>query len=431
MVQVFDIIMSLYQNCLMIYVLKKQFVQHHHSFLWEVGFVTIPVLDLSLIQGSHLPIPDSLILFSFIFYVIATTHEHFVTCLFWVALDAFLLMGTLSLVSGIFGIRIDINGDNLAKSEEIQVIYSIAGNTAITVVLCLAARIKNTKALIKQKEILIYLFMLLLCFGISECFFIGRVSEQPYPVLLFGSICSFLVMILIVILYERMIQSAHKHQQEKLSAQTALLTSDHLDEVKTVYKQMLSEQHDLRHRISTIEELLSSNNIPDQQKVAALNLLEEDPNHIRYTTGSISIDAILNSKSMMMKNAGITFELTEYPLTQLPIPEQDFCMLISNLLDNAIEGVMRLPASSSSRHIHLSFSRVWNIFFISCSNDADISQIKRIGNKFISTKTSPELHGFGIDSMKKIVGKAGGTIEFEISDKRFNVEISLGGDPPY
>lgn len=63
--------------------------------------------------------------------------------------------------------------------------------------------------------------------------------------------------------------------------------------------------------------------------------------------------------------------------------------------DNAIEGGMRLPASSPSRCVRLAFSKVWDMLFISCVNDADEKQIKRSKAGFMSTKEHPEVHGFG------------------------------------
>ena len=127
-----------------------------------------------------------------------------------------------------------------------------------------------------------------------------------------------------------------------------------------------------------------------------------------------------------MERAGIHFEFVEYPLKPLPIPEQQFCVLISNLLDNAIEGVMRLPATKSQRHVKLIFSKVWEMFFITCTNDADETRIIRSGDAFLSVKPHPELHGFGTKSIKKIVSEAGGTVEFDIKQGQFTVRIMLG-----
>ena len=87
---------------------------------------------------------------------------------------------------------------------------------------------------------------------------------------------------------------------------------------------------------------------------------------------------------------------------------------------------MRLRATNNNRHVKLAFSRVWDMLFISCSNDADEAKIIRSSNGFISVKPNPELHGFGTKSIKRIVDEAGGTIEFEISHGQFTVQIMLG-----
>lgn len=193
---------------------------------------------------------------------------------------------------------------------------------------------------------------------------------------------------------------------------------------------MLAEQHDLRHRVAAAEEILTAATVDDGQRSSILQLLQSDAQTRLFITGSVAVDAILKAKSTVMENAGITFEFVEYPLMPLPISEQNFCMLLGNLLDNAIEGVMRLPASAPSRCIRLSFSKVWNMLFITCTNDADGSTIKRHGDEFISTKEHPELHGFGMKNMKKIVDAADGTLEYKIGQNRFTVEIMLGGAIP-
>ena len=57
--------------------------------------------------------------------------------------------------------------------------------------------------------------------------------------------------------------------------------------------------------------------------------------------------------------------------------EADFCVLLSNLLDNAIEGVMRLHAAAQSRAIRLTISRTWDMISIVYQNDVNPATIKR------------------------------------------------------
>ena len=134
---------------------------------------------------------------------------------------------------------------------------------------------------------------------------------------------------------------------------------------------------------------------------------------------------MLASKSAVIDENHIRLRFYPIPLGQLPLPETKFAVLLSNILDNAIEGVMRLPEISESREIELIFSRNWDMFSIICKNDADISTIVRKNNQFISSKTHPNLHGYGTKSMQRTVEEAGGLIEYEIEDNKFVVNILL------
>lgn len=425
-----DLIMSIYQASLIIYTLKKQFIQRPHSILYEAGSVLFIVLYLATIQYLHRPISDSFLFLIPLGYIKLTTCERFTTCALWVTLDAVFFMGTLTLVSSLFDIQIGINGDVVSSANEATMIYSFVGNAAITVVMNIVARINKAKHFVARKEMLLFIAMLLMCFGINECFFIARISSQNGRTLLVGSACSFVSMILVMLLYERMTETIQKQQQSEMTAQTVQMLNKQQDELKSIYKNMLAEQHDLRHRVAAAEEMLAASTLDDKRRNDVLQLLQQDRPSRLFVTGSMAADAILKVKSTVMENAGITFEFEEYPLMPLPVPEQSFCMLLGNLLDNAIEGVMRLPASTPSRKVKLRFSKVWNMLFITCTNDADCSNVKRYGDEFISTKDHPELHGFGTRNMKKIVDAAAGTIEYRIKPNEFTVEIMLGGTPP-
>lgn len=423
-----DFLLTIYQAILLTYTVKKQFSQMPHSILWELGNVSLIVILLSVIQYINLPVPDSTIFIILFAYVKLTSKERFLTCAFWITVDAFVMAGTLTLVSNLFDIQIGLNGSILTASPESIIIYSFAGNAAITLVLSIIARFKKVKTTIANKEAAIFLLMLLLSFSVSECFLMSRVDTQRDRAQLIGAACAFVVMILTIVLYERMSESARKQRQAEMAANTARLINEHQNEMKNVYQKMLAEQHDFRHRIAAAEELLQATEISVEKKKSIEALLEERKPDNLFVTGCMAVDAILKVKGTIMENAGIAFNYSSHPLIPLPIAENEFCMLIGNLLDNAIEGVMQLPADTPSRTIHLAFSKVWNMLFITCSNNADLSRLRRSGDSFLSTKAQPDLHGFGIENMKRIVAKANGTIEFELGNDRFTVEIMLGGN---
>lgn len=426
----FDLIMSAYQGALILHTLKKQIHQNLESKLYDALAVLVFALFFATIQYLHLPISDSLVFFIILIYAKWSSVESLPVCFFWSLVDFTMFIGTLTLVSGLFDVQIAMNGSMLTSDKTITIIYCFVSNAILTIVANIAAYFGKSSTTISHKETIVFTLMMLLSFAVNECIFISRISPHKEILLTISSACVFMLMVFTMFLYEQLTEQAKKQRLMELEAQTMHLVTEHQDELMVIYKDMLAIQHDLRHRVAAAEALLSSTNIDSRQRNEALQLLNSSDSSKLFFTGSIAVDAILKAKMSVIENAGITFEFDEYPLKPLPIPERSFCILLGNLLDNAIEGVMRLPASYPSRHIRLSFSKVWNMLFITCTNNADISKIKCRGDEFTSTKDRPGTHGFGIPSMKKIVAEANGTIEFEVGQREFSVHIFLGGPPP-
>lgn len=98
------------------------------------------------------------------------------------------------------------------------------------------------------------------------------------------------------------------------------------------------------------------NNILDEYKAKNAPKMDD------FLTGSISVDALLTAKSLACKHHNISLHVSQCPLNSLPISEVDFCTILGNLLDNAIEGNVCIVNKSIEKWINLSFSRVWDMF---------------------------------------------------------------------
>ena len=300
----------------------------------------------------------------------------------------------------------------------------ISDNILLTVLVFIIGGIGRVNHAISKRAIFCFLALIAIQLSVNELLYVMQAEQNgQHSLLTYSSIGMLISVIFTVLLFEIMSSLAAQKRQSELALQTVQLLHSHQDELRSVYSNMLATQHDLRHRITIAEQILSSQGEHAQQEAIALlkdtNVLNE------FITGNISMDAILTAKSAIMKQAGIAFSFSPYPLQELPIAEQQFCILMSNLLDNAIEGVMRLPAGASSREIQLSFSRSWNMFSISCKNDIDVSTINQKNGQFISSKPHGEIHGFGTQSIRRIVEEADGWIFFNVQQQMFDVEIML------
>lgn len=104
----------------------------------------------------------------------------------------------------------------------------------------------------------------------------------------------------------------------------------------------------------------------------------------------------------------------------------DLCLLVSNLLENAVEALQRegrgwLRARSMSTEGYISL-----VVGNSCS-----TPLRSIGGRYLSSK-SPHRLGMGLDTIERIARKYGGQAEFACENEEFRASVFLlrgGADP--
>ena len=146
-----------------------------------------------------------------------------------------------------------------------------------------------------------------------------------------------------------------------------------------------------------------------------------------FSSGSPAVDALLTAKSLTMSKAGISFDCSLYPFDRLPMSSTKFCTMLGNLLDNAIEGVQRLP-DTENRIIHLKFHRPGEMLLILLKNPCNPDTIHLAKGQWLSSKfvrTDGSTHPIGIRTIERIVREAEGRCEFMIENRHFIVKILL------
>lgn len=110
------------------------------------------------------------------------------------------------------------------------------------------------------------------------------------------------------------------------------------------------------------------------------------------------------------------FVLEEFP----KIDETDLCVILANLLDNAIEAASK----EEKRNIRLSTNIVGNYFRIVVQNQIARSVLKN--NKNLgTTKKNQKIHGFGLQSVEDAVVRNDGMSNFSEENGWFVADIML------
>ena len=199
------------------------------------------------------------------------------------------------------------------------------------------------------------------------------------------------------------------------------LMEKHVTEVENIYGQMRGWRHDYHNHIQTMKAYRS---LDENEKIDTyLNSLETDLAGVDtlIKSGNVMVDAILNSKLSLAKNRKITINAKAVVPKNISVSEIDLCVVIGNLLDNAVEACLRLD-DEAKRFIRVYMDLKRDNLYLSVTNSSGGRTQKQNG-RYISGKG--ENHGFGLMRVDKIVAKYAGYIKRRDEDGAFTSEIML------
>ena len=200
------------------------------------------------------------------------------------------------------------------------------------------------------------------------------------------------------------------------------LISKHFNEVENVYKQMRGWRHDYHNHIQVMKAYLSLGKYEDMDKY--LSELHKDLTNIDTVikTGNIMVDAILNSKLSIAISNDIKINAKATVPKDLKILDMDLCVIIGNLMDNAMEATMKLE-NLDERFIRIYIREMKSQLYISITNSVG-GEVKKINLEYLTTKLGIN-HGFGLKRVDSIVKKYNGFINRQNEEGVFATEIIL------
>ena len=121
----------------------------------------------------------------------------------------------------------------------------------------------------------------------------------------------------------------------------------HVAEVENLYRQMRGWRHDYHNHIQMMKAYRALGQ--DDRLDAYLDELEQDLKgfDVLIRSGNVMIDAVLNSKLSLAKSHGIAINAKAVVPQELSFPDIDLCVILGNLLDNAIEACQWLEEPAS------------------------------------------------------------------------------------
>ncbi len=201
----------------------------------------------------------------------------------------------------------------------------------------------------------------------------------------------------------------------RVEAYQSDLIRKYCDEVEAIYKKMRGWRHDYHNHIQALQASMALGKYDEVD--AYLHQLNDDLTGVDTVikTGRVMVDAILNGKLNIAAQNEIPVNVKAKLPDGTPVTDVDMCVIIGNLLDNAIEENEKL--APQERFIRVYIGRKNTQMYLAFTNAAGKKQ-KHKGRLFASAKGLN--HGFGLARVEEIVKKYGGQRGWRIYSGNFN-----------
>lgn len=212
-----------------------------------------------------------------------------------------------------------------------------------------------------------------------------------------------------------------KKYEERFMEYQAQALSRQVEEVKGIYTTMRGWRHDYHNHMQKLKAHIAVGQW--EEAGSYLDLLDEDLSQVKvkYQTGNVSLDAILNSKLSLAEKEAVDVNCKVELYGELSISDIDLCVLIGNLIDNAVESCAKLP-EDAGRFLRIYICVRRSQLYIAVTN-ATNEVIRKLDQEYITQKRGN--HGHGLKRIDTIVEKYQGYIKRANEPGVFSTEIML------
>lgn len=189
-------------------------------------------------------------------------------------------------------------------------------------------------------------------------------------------------------------------EHQLLLEQQMLLEEQKAQALSNAYLQQRQLTHDFTNQLTALKVMLSQNDVPQAQQY----LDELLPDVYACTqvvhTGNPLVDAILSEKYEKAASLGLSMRFMLSNLKNIPLSQKDIVVVLSNLLDNALEVATTIPASE----IQIKLQQGDNDFVLSVRNRVRETVLIENNMPPPTSKSQPG-HGVGLSNVINVLKK--------------------------
>lgn len=281
---------------------------------------------------------------------------------------------------------------------------------------------QNTATLTKTEWIRISVFPIFTMISIISIliYFDTSANEKQKNVLLCTAFGMLIMNIFIFYLIGDILKREAKLREEALFRKRVKSEFDMYRQISENYNQQRKREHEYRNQMMVVGALVRDRKL-DKLETYLRKLDGQSENRVDYFDANhVIVNAILNTKYQEAKDKGIVFVVKINDLSHTQIQDEDLVIILSNLLNNAIEAC------------ELCTDKVIKIKFVKEKRQTVISVINTFGmepvladGEYQTTKENKTAHGIGIRNVEETVSKYNGSCVIKHSERLFQFIIVI------
>lgn len=251
-------------------------------------------------------------------------------------------------------------------------------------------------------------------------------SPDSAPQILICSIVLAVADILAIVLLNYLEQQQQKLNDYAIFKQASKQIQDSMDTWENAYNSQRRRTHEFQNHLAAIRGL-AEREAPGGELVSYVErLLNEKKSYgLVVKTGRTAVDVVLSQKFGIAQSKGIELQFNLMNPADVMLPDEKFVLVLSNLLNNAIEACEKIP-DPAQRKIWLTIQANAEVTFIIVRNTtAEPVRIWR--GRVRTSKANAMAHGFGLQNINWILSQYGssGVLTYDAETGIFAVSIQL------
>ena len=231
-------------------------------------------------------------------------------------------------------------------------------------------------------------------------------------------------LIALFVMYELFVREEEENINLSAGLQRAELEQIFYQEIDVMYADMRNWRHDYNTNLAALRAMIEQKETA--QALDFIARITQESERVKRTlqTGNLILDAVVSSKLWLAQTKDIETSIQAVSLGKdMDMEDQDFCAIVGNLLDNAIDACERMGKEDGKRFIDISLLVKGRNMVLTVSNSFN-GELKRSGSRYASLKRG-RFHGIGLKHVDSIVEKYNGQIVREVKGGLFETCVVL------